>query len=48
MDKKSIFSNEDKRKLLEAMKPGIYRALYGRGLLSGEQLDKLLFGTHKG
>lgn len=48
MDKQSIFSEVERRKLLEAMKPGIYRALHGRGLLTGEQLDKLLSGNPKG
>lgn len=37
----AIFSECDKEKVKDAMKLGIYEALYQRGLLNGAQLDKL-------
>lgn len=42
MDNVLILSEEEQRKLLAALKPVIYKRLYQRGLLTGEQLNRLL------
>lgn len=43
----AIFSECDKKKVMDAMKQGIYEVLYQRGLLNGAQLDKLRKGSFK-